>query len=170
MEFSRQEYRSGLPFPSLRDLPDPGIKPRSPTLQADALTSEPPHVTKWCYWVLTRGLGRIIQSISFVLFQKVVYTWKYNRNALGEIYVYFTLFILYDEQDKLFFNFLKRGIKVESGSAFWCACMCLILSVLIEDTFLPAKLGFQECVHEEVLHLRELGNKGQNVTSWDLDK
>ena len=42
MEFSRQEYWSGLPFPSPRDLPDPGIEPRSPTLQADPLPSEPP--------------------------------------------------------------------------------------------------------------------------------
>ena len=42
MEFSRQEYWSGLPFPSPGDLPHPGIKPRSPALQADALLSEPP--------------------------------------------------------------------------------------------------------------------------------
>ena len=42
MGFSRWEYWSGLPFPSPRDLPNPGIEPRSPTLQADALTSEPP--------------------------------------------------------------------------------------------------------------------------------
>ena len=42
MGFSRQEYWSGLPFPSPGDLPDPGIEPRSSTLQADALTSEPP--------------------------------------------------------------------------------------------------------------------------------
>ena len=42
MEFSRQEYWSGLSFPSPGDLPDPGIKPRSPTLQADTLPSEPP--------------------------------------------------------------------------------------------------------------------------------
>ena len=42
MGFSRQEYWSGLPFPSSGDLPDPGIEPRSPALQADALTSEPP--------------------------------------------------------------------------------------------------------------------------------
>ena len=42
MEFSRQEYRSGLPFPSPGDLPDPGIKPGSSTLQADTLPSEPP--------------------------------------------------------------------------------------------------------------------------------
>ena len=42
MEFSRQEYWSGLPFPSPGDLPDPGIKPGSPALRADALPSEPP--------------------------------------------------------------------------------------------------------------------------------
>jgi len=42
MGFSRQEYWSGLPFPSPGDLPDPGIEPRSPTLQAYALTSESP--------------------------------------------------------------------------------------------------------------------------------
>ena len=41
MEFSRQEYRSGLPFPSPRDPPGPGIEPVSPALQADALLSEP---------------------------------------------------------------------------------------------------------------------------------
>ena len=40
--FSRQEYWGGLPFPSPGDLPDPGIKPGSPALQADALPSEPP--------------------------------------------------------------------------------------------------------------------------------
>ena len=42
MRFSRQEYWSGLPFPSPGDLPDPGIEPGSPTLQTDALPSEPP--------------------------------------------------------------------------------------------------------------------------------
>ena len=38
----RQEYWSGLPFPSPGNLPDSGIEPESPTLKADALTSEPP--------------------------------------------------------------------------------------------------------------------------------
>ena len=42
MGFSTQEYWSGLPFPSPGDLPDSGIEPTSPALQADALTSEPP--------------------------------------------------------------------------------------------------------------------------------
>ena len=39
--FSRQEYWSGLPFPSPGDLPNPGIEPGSPALQADSLPSEP---------------------------------------------------------------------------------------------------------------------------------
>jgi len=42
MEFSRLEYWSGLPFPSPGDLPNPGIKPRSPALQADSSSSESP--------------------------------------------------------------------------------------------------------------------------------
>ena len=41
-EFSRQEYWSGLPFPSPVDLPNPGIKPRSTALQVDSLPTEPP--------------------------------------------------------------------------------------------------------------------------------
>ena len=43
MGFSRQEYWSGLPFPSPGDLPNPGIEPGSSALEADALTSEPPN-------------------------------------------------------------------------------------------------------------------------------
>ena len=50
MEFFRQEYWSVLPLPSPLDLPDPGIKPGSPALQADTLPSEPPwkpHTSMW---------------------------------------------------------------------------------------------------------------------------
>ena len=42
MGFSRRGYWSGLPCPPPGDLPNPGIEPRSPTLQADSLSSEPP--------------------------------------------------------------------------------------------------------------------------------
>ena len=42
MGFSRQEYWSGLSFPSPGDLPDPGIEPGFPALEADSLPSEPP--------------------------------------------------------------------------------------------------------------------------------
>ena len=55
MEFSRQEYWSGLPFPSPGDPPDPGVKPRfkprSPALQADALPSEPPGEPTHTYYM-----------------------------------------------------------------------------------------------------------------------
>ena len=47
IEFSRQEYWSGLPFPSPGDLLDPEIKPRSPALQTDSLPSEPPEKPLW---------------------------------------------------------------------------------------------------------------------------
>ena len=45
MGLSRQEYWSGLPFPSPGYLPEPGIEPGSPALQADTLLSEPPYHT-----------------------------------------------------------------------------------------------------------------------------
>ena len=51
MEFSRQEYWNGLPLPSPGDLPDPGIEPGSPALQADALPSELPGKSL-VYWKL----------------------------------------------------------------------------------------------------------------------
>ena len=60
MGFSRQEYRSGLPFPSPGDLPDPGIEPTSPALQVDALTSEPPGNRHRC-----RSLNKILTNQFF---------------------------------------------------------------------------------------------------------
>ena len=47
MGFFKHVFWSGLPFPSPRDLPNPGIKPRSPTLQTGALPSEPPGKPKF---------------------------------------------------------------------------------------------------------------------------
>ena len=66
MWFSRQEYWSRLPFPSPGDLPNPGIKPKSPALQADSLPSEPPQ-KPWheaspfdSSWVLPVGGGLLV--------------------------------------------------------------------------------------------------------------
>ena len=56
MGFSRQEYWSGLPFPSAGDLPDPGIEPGSPALEADALTSEPPGKTLFITLIFTTSI------------------------------------------------------------------------------------------------------------------
>ena len=60
MGFSRQEYWSGLPFPSPGDLPNPGIEPGSPALQTDALPYEP--LGKLTISHLTRQIFFIIQS------------------------------------------------------------------------------------------------------------
>ena len=74
MQFSRQGYWSGLPFPSPGDLPDPGIKLKSPTLQTDALPCEPPEYTfQKCndvhifYWtsIIQVKAFRYIQLITF---------------------------------------------------------------------------------------------------------
>jgi len=55
--FARQEYQSGLPCPSPGYLPDPGIKPGSPALQADSLPSNPPAKPKHYRWALIFLLG-----------------------------------------------------------------------------------------------------------------
>ena len=58
IEFSKPEYWSGWPFPTPGDLPNPGIEPRSPTLQADFLPAEPqgkPHMFKRQSWISKLG-------------------------------------------------------------------------------------------------------------------
>ena len=52
MEFSRPEHWSGLPYPSPGDLPNPGIEPRSPALQADSLPTEPQFQLCWVFVAL----------------------------------------------------------------------------------------------------------------------
>ena len=65
MGFSRQEYWSGLPFASPGDLPNPGIEPKSPAFQADALTSEPLIIVISSSWInpLIKIAGRNINKL-----------------------------------------------------------------------------------------------------------
>ena len=65
MGFPRQEYWSGLPFPSLGDLPDPGTEARYPALQADSLLTEPP------------GNYQVLLSKSLNIKTKVIHKGKY---------------------------------------------------------------------------------------------
>ena len=71
MGFSRQDCWSGLPFPSLGDLLDAGIEPRSPALQADALLSKPPgkpYLTKLgLYFLIYKVMLIIITSLTYIL-------------------------------------------------------------------------------------------------------
>ena len=73
MEFSRQEYWSGLAFSSPGDLPDPGIEPGSPALQADALPSEPPGNTIFNIKIFLCGRVSGDFSIFFSLFTENFY-------------------------------------------------------------------------------------------------
>ena len=75
MGFSRQEYWSGLPFPFPGDLPDPGIEPGFPALEADSLTSEPPgkptHLLKrlsFSHFIFLLPCQRLIDSKCVDLF------------------------------------------------------------------------------------------------------
>ena len=74
MGFSRQEYWSGLPFPYPGDLPNPGIEPRSPALQADTLTSEPPgkHVYMYKHFLYMHTIPRNMRKnlATLVAFEK----------------------------------------------------------------------------------------------------
>ena len=67
MGFSRQDYWSGLLLSSPEDLPDPGIEPQFPALQADSLPSEPPKkpVTLWTTIVYPYWIGQNVNTISF---------------------------------------------------------------------------------------------------------
>ena len=89
LEFSRQEYWSGQTFPSPEDLPHPGIKPRSPALQADSLLSEPPG-KPWYYLELGKsGAGRDRFQGNFI-------EWKSTeqRETVGRIrLIYMSYFI-----------------------------------------------------------------------------
>ena len=82
MEFSRQEYWRGLPLFFPGDLPDPGIKPRCPSLQADSLSSEPPgkppyDVKKTIKTIKLLNIGNhftVSDKIQFLLISWKLYT------------------------------------------------------------------------------------------------
>ena len=76
MEFSRQEYRSGSPFPSPGDLPNPGTEPKSPACQADSLPSEPPekhsnveHLILMCLLTMCISSLKNVFSVLLLIFR-----------------------------------------------------------------------------------------------------
>ena len=79
MEFSRQEYWSELSFPSAGDLPDPGIKPRSPALWVDSLLSEPPVKTKGYIYTGSKIIKKMVKIKS----RKVVFWDEIGKGHCG---------------------------------------------------------------------------------------
>ena len=95
MGFSRQEYWSGLPFPSPGDLPDPGIEPRSPELQADALLSEPSNNTLNSltdYWA--NSLDNLYPYWSYLFYLNFPFNWFLSISLLSLFFKSILLFCL----------------------------------------------------------------------------
>ena len=81
--FFRQEYWSGLPFPSPGDLPNPGFEPRSPTLQADSLPSEPPGKPLPFFWMPLRGVMGLFRQSSSLHSESSRPDWARGGRTLG---------------------------------------------------------------------------------------
>ena len=77
MGFSRQEYWNGLACPSPGDLPDPGIEPGSPALQADCLTSEPPGKPHTCIYVSLK--------VPIFVYTFIKHEWRLWRSPVRKI-------------------------------------------------------------------------------------
>ena len=84
MGFSRQEYWSGLPFPSPGDLPDPGIEPRASTLQADALPSKPPGKLQndWARKPLLNSLVKIYLNSKTRSYFRILNKWNFISHLI----------------------------------------------------------------------------------------
>ena len=113
MGFSRQEYWSGLPFPSPGDLPDPGIEPVSRTLEADALTSEPPGKLK-----------RTTEYSTEKFTQYFLMTYKEKESEKEHVYMYVSLshFAVHLKQTHCYKSTIFLFIKKGGGSIFNCFC------------------------------------------------
>ena len=83
--FSRQEYWSGLPFPSPGDLPNPGVDPGSPALQTDFLSSEPPGTPSVKYWASNVPVG--VNSLHFSLYTCVGHVLLLGPGIEGDSWV-----------------------------------------------------------------------------------
>ena len=90
MEFSQPEYWSGQPFPSSGDLPNPGVKPRSPPLQVDSFPAEPqgsPRILEWVaypFFSESSQLGK--QTRVFCIAGRFFTSWA-TREALSISYI-----------------------------------------------------------------------------------
>ena len=82
MGFSRQEYWSGLPFPSPEGLPNPGVELKSPALQTDALPSEPPGKHLWIQEQLLTPTHHFLCNELFLQKQCVWYTMIMDKTSM----------------------------------------------------------------------------------------
>ena len=115
MEFSRQEYWSGLPF---WDLPNPGVKPGSPTLQADSLPSEPPGKTFWSLLFFPYKIYPLLEISTFL--KKKVY-----------LFIYFWLHWVFLAASKLSLVVTSEGCSLVRE----CRVLTVVASLVAEHRF-----------------------------------
>ena len=104
MGFSRQQYRSGLPFPFPGDLPYPGIEPPSPALQADSLPSEPPG-TKGIGKLGFKWVGQKCFTITFKLPYFFLQCVPFSSNAVLTQYLSYLLWATWKKNTTAFWSF-----------------------------------------------------------------
>ena len=119
MWFSRQEYWGGLPFPSSGHLPDPGIKPGSPMLQADALPSEPPGKPSRPHFVyssenLLYNTGSSAQCSSIDGHLGCLHLWAIMNNGVINIGGQLSAWVTWSKVGHEF----HLGVDVEDGWAY----------------------------------------------------
>ena len=125
MGFSRQEYWSGLPCPPPGNLPDPGIEPRSPSLQADSLLSEPPGKP------VNTGVG------SLPLLQGIFPTQQSNQSPLHCRQI----FTSWASRESLVHDTLKKK-KI----AFWIQWNTVVLTKpSVNHTWIPSFYRWRSC-------------------------
>ena len=126
MEFSRQDYWSGLPFPSPGDLPDPGIEDGSPKFRADSSPTEP-QGKHWCTLVISKGWSDLLYLANILT--------KEGSSIL------LNSFILQPVINKQ----LKLNSKISQRTFFCCWVFSPILLIIIPcfSFFLPFSFIFQ---------------------------
>ena len=171
MGFSRQEYRSGVPFPSPGDLPDTGIEPRSPTLQADALTSALPGKHKWSI-TFKNCESLYTTSVTYNIIHQPYFS-KYKQEKSGHFcpaWVSFPPLICLEISYLSFKMLTLLGIIPSNRSSLVCREWILILysfcilriCLLLDTTIFVSICSFQAetqsylCFHLlELVHLTE---------------
>ena len=125
MEFSRQENWSGLPLPfsrgssQPRDLPNPGIKRRPPTLQADSLPFEPPGKPKHT------GVGSLSLLQGIFLIQELNLSLLHCRQTLYQLSYQGSPFSHYASDEKIFFLFLQYSKVIPAFAIVALFFICL---------------------------------------------
>ena len=156
MGFSRQEYWSGLPCPPPGNLPNPGIEPRSPALQADSLLSETPGKpknTEWVAYPLSRRSSWLRSQTRVPCIAGRFFTSWATREALrvhlccltwqdfifllwlsNTIYIYYTYIYIYMEwMEKMWYIYTMEYYSVIEGANLFIIVVLVCISLIISD-------------------------------------